>query len=101
MGFIEAQSLINARGSTVWEIITDAGNFPVWDSGITEARGELRNRGTIRLRTGEGGSRSIRFRVEQIPGEVMTWQEPAGVARGLQTHLCPDARDAMDPRDRQ
>jgi Polyketide cyclase / dehydrase and lipid transport len=73
MAPLEAQNLINARGSTVWEIITDSGNFAVWGSGITEATGELRNGGTIRVRTRHGGSRSVRLRVEQIPGGVMTW----------------------------
>ena len=72
MAPLEAQSLINARGSTVWEIITDSGNFAVWGSGITEVTGELRNGGTIRIRTRHGG-RNVRFRVEQIPGGVMTW----------------------------
>lgn len=73
MAPLEAQNLINARGSTVWEIITDSGNFAVWGSGITEVKGELRNGGTIRVRTRHGGGRSVRLRVEQIPGGVMTW----------------------------
>lgn len=73
MAPLEAQSLINARGSTVWEIITDSGNFAVWPSGIAEVTGELRNGGTIRVRTRHAGSTSVRLRVEQIPGEVMTW----------------------------
>ena len=73
MALIEAQRLINARGSTVWDIITDAKNFAVWDSGITAVAGEIRNGGTIRVRTPHGGSRNFRLAVEQIPGEVMTW----------------------------
>ncbi|MFF2243196.1 SRPBCC family protein [Arthrobacter sp. NPDC058130] len=73
MAPLEAHSLINARGSTVWEIITDAGNFAVWASGITDVTGDLRNGGTIRVRTRHAGGTSVRLRVEQVPGGVMTW----------------------------
>ena len=73
MAPIEAQRLVNARGSTVWDIITDSSNFPVWDSGITAVSGPIRNGGNIRVRTLHGGSRSFRVAVEQIPGDVMTW----------------------------
>lgn len=31
MKSIEAETLINARSSTVWDIITDAGDYSVWD----------------------------------------------------------------------
>lgn len=73
MTLIEARGLINARGSTVWDIITDSGNFAVWDSGITAVSGPIRNGGTIKVRTLHGGSKKFRLAVEQIPGEVMTW----------------------------
>jgi hypothetical protein len=73
MAPLEAQNLISARVSTVWDIITDSGNFAVWESGITAVTGELRNGGTMRVGTRHGGSRSVGLRVEQIPGGVMTW----------------------------
>jgi hypothetical protein len=50
MGLIESQRLINACRSTVWEIITDIGNFPVWDSGFAAVSGRIRNGGTFRFR---------------------------------------------------
>ncbi|MET4094258.1 hypothetical protein ABIB51_001172 [Arthrobacter sp. UYCu712] len=39
----EAETLILAGAATVWDIITDAGNYPVWDSGITAASGAIRH----------------------------------------------------------
>ena len=42
MQFFECEEPINARSSTVWNIITDAGNFTVWESGITWVDGEVR-----------------------------------------------------------
>lgn len=73
MALLEKQLLINARGSTVWEIVTDVGNLTVWNSGITAVTGEIRNGGSLRLTTRQGGRKNFRIRVEQIPGEVMTW----------------------------
>ena len=89
MALVEAQHLINARGSTVWDIITDSSNVAVWNSGITTASGEIRNRGTIRVRTRHGGSRSFRLRVEQVPGEVMTWTRvvPPGLGATVRTFV--------------
>jgi hypothetical protein len=83
----EAEILVNARNSTVWDIITDASNFTVWDSGITRIQGELRNGGTIKIRTRTGGNRTFRLHVQQIPGEVMTWTGglPLGMFKGMRT----------------
>ncbi|SDK85495.1 Ribosome association toxin PasT (RatA) of the RatAB toxin-antitoxin module [Arthrobacter sp. ov407] len=86
MHCVEAEALIKARGSTVWDIITDARNYAVWASGITHVTGEPRNGGTIRIRTRTGGSRVVRLRVQQMPGEVMTWT--GGLPLGLFTGLC-------------
>ena len=86
MKSFEAEILINARNSTVWEIITDGGNYTVWDSGITRIDGQLRNGGPIRVRTRAGGNRTFRLRVQQIPGEVMTWT--GGLPWGLFKSVC-------------
>jgi hypothetical protein len=92
----EAQTLINARNSTVWDIITDAGNYSVWGSGITHIDGDVRNGALIRIRTALGGKRTIRLRVRQIPGEVMTWTGALplglGLVSGIRTFtLTPEA----------
>jgi hypothetical protein len=82
----EAKALIDARKSTVWDVITDGGNYTVWDSGITHISGELRNGGTIRVRIRTGENRTFRLRVRQIPGEVMTWT--GRLAVGLFKGVC-------------
>ena len=86
MKSFEAEALIHARNSTVWEIITDGGNYTVWDSGITRIDGHLRDGGPIRVRTRTGGNRTFRLRVEQTPGEVMTWT--GGLPWGLFKSVC-------------
>jgi hypothetical protein len=35
---VEAETLILAGADTVWGIIPDGGNYPVWDSGIAEIK---------------------------------------------------------------
>lgn len=89
----ESKTLINARKCTVWDIITDGGNYTVWNSGITHIDGELRHGGTIRVRTPSGGNRMFRIRVRQIPGEVMTWTGgmPFALFKSVRTFtLTPD-----------
>jgi hypothetical protein len=80
MQSFESEEPINARSSTVWGIITDAGNFTVWESGISWVDGEVRNGALIRIRTG-GGRRTFRTRVQQLPGQVMIWK--TGLLPGL------------------
>jgi hypothetical protein len=41
MESVVAEALILASSDIVWEIITDAGNYPVWGSGITDIEGEI------------------------------------------------------------
>lgn len=94
MEYFAAEALINARASTVWDVITDSGNFTLWDSGITAIDGELRNGGTIRINTTDGGGRRLRLSVQQIPGEVMTWTSglPLGLLKRIRTFtLSPQA----------
>lgn len=88
-----SEALINARASTVWDVITDSGNFTVWESGFTATDGQLRDGGTIRIKTTAGG-RGLRLSVQQIPGEVMTWSSglPLGLLRRVRTFtLSPQA----------
>lgn len=87
MAPLESQHLVNARGSTVWDILTDSGNLTVWDSGITTVSGEIRNGATIRIRTRHGGDHNFRVRVEQIPGEVMTWTRTVPLGAAVRTFV--------------
>lgn len=73
MESFEAETIIDARSCTVWDIITDAANYTVWPSGITFADGHVRNGSSIRIRTRTGGNRALRLRVRLVPGKVMTW----------------------------
>ena len=88
----EAEALILAGTGTVWDIITDAGNYPVWDSGIAEVSGAISHGGQIRIRTRDGGKRTFRLRVHQIPGRHMTWggRLPLGLLKVIRTFTVTD-----------
>jgi hypothetical protein len=75
----EAQILVNARQSIVWDILTDTGNVTVWASGITAIEGEMRDGGAIRIRT-DGSKRGG---LRMLPGEVIRWRKtlPLGLLR--------------------
>lgn len=81
MESFEAEALILAAAGTVWNVITDCGNYTVWDSGITAVSGQLRPGGRLRVRTPGGGKRTFRLRVRQIPERLMTWT--GGLPLGL------------------
>ncbi|MFF1252605.1 SRPBCC family protein [Pseudarthrobacter sp. NPDC058329] len=73
MKSFQAQALILAATGAVWEVLTDTGNFTVWDSGIKAVSGELRPGSTVRVRIAGSGRRTLRFRVILIPGRTITW----------------------------
>lgn len=71
MRFFQSEVLINARPSTVWNVITDGANFGVWESGLQEADGRIRSGDKVRIFP-TGRQRPISLRVRQVEGEVMT-----------------------------
>lgn len=90
----EAETVINARPATVWDILTDTSNVAVWESGITAIDGDMSNGGTIRIRTNGTDRGALRMRVQQLPGEVMRWHAalPLGLLRRTITvTLSPEA----------
>jgi hypothetical protein len=92
MKSFEAEALILAGAGCVWEVLTDTGNYAVWDSGIVDVRGEMLSGGRIRVRTDEGGKRTFRIRVRFAPGQSMTWSLPLllGLAKIVRTFTLDD-----------
>ncbi|WP_176803356.1 SRPBCC family protein [Arthrobacter sp. ov407] len=88
----EAEALILAGAGTVWDIITDAGNYPVWDSGVSEVSGVISAGGRIRVRTRDGGKRTFRLLVHQVPGRLVTWSGglPLGLLKVVRTFTVSD-----------
>ncbi|MBT2549694.1 hypothetical protein [Arthrobacter sp. ISL-65] len=49
MRLFHSEVLVHARVSTVWHVITDGGNFGVWEWGILEANGAVQAGDTVRI----------------------------------------------------
>lgn len=84
----EAEALIIARSSTVWDVITDSGNLTVGDSGIAAGHGDLQDREVVSLRISRQG-RTLRVRIRQNPPEAMTWTAalPLRLFRAVRTFV--------------
>jgi hypothetical protein len=88
----DAQALILARPGSVWDVLTDTGNYAVWDSGISAIKGELRHGATIRVQTRTSGRKTLRFRVTLLPDTSITWTRalPLGLAKITRTVTLTD-----------
>jgi len=87
-----AQALILARPGAVWDVLTDTGNYAVWDSGILDVSGDLRHGETLRVRTRGSGRKTLRFRVRIVHGKSVTWTRTLslGLARITRTVTLTD-----------
>jgi hypothetical protein len=64
---------INAKAEAVWNLLTDAKNFPRWNSTVTSIEGEIRDGEQLRLRV-PGTDRIFTPKVSVVvPGERMIW----------------------------
>jgi hypothetical protein len=87
MDMFPAGALILASSDIVWEILTDAGNYPVWDSGLAEVDGQIRDGSLIRVRTTDHDKTSRRLRVRHNCTDRMTWtwRMPLGLLTVVRT----------------
>ena len=64
---------IGASPRRIWNILTDADNFPRWNSMVTSVEGEIREGGRLRLRL-PGTTSVYTFTVSGfVPDERMVW----------------------------
>ncbi len=77
---------IRARAERIWNLLTDAKNFPRWNSMVAGIEGEIREGEQLRLRV-PGTDRTFTPRVSGVvPGERMTWAGGlAPVFKGVRT----------------
>jgi len=64
---------IAAKPERIWDLLTDARRFPVWNSTVTSVEGDIREGGQLRLRV-PGSDRTFTPRVSDVVrNERMTW----------------------------
>lgn len=84
----EASALIAADPATVWSVLTDAGSFTEWESGIVRVEGRVEAGRRLKLVSEANPTRAFPIRVaEMTPPRHMTWVGgmPFGLFRGTRT----------------
>jgi hypothetical protein len=94
MKSFEATALIQAEPARVWEVLTDVGSWPAWDSGIKSLEGRAETGTTIKLETEANPGRTWPVKVAELdPAKRMVFKGgmPLGLFRGTRTYtLAPD-----------
>jgi hypothetical protein len=91
----EASAVINADPQTIWTVLTDAGSYPKWDSGVVRVEGRIAPGEKLKVVSEANPKRAFAVRVtEFIPAQRMTWSGgmPLGLFKGVRTFtLQPEA----------
>ena len=77
---------IRARAESIWSLLTDAKDFPRWNSTVTSIEGQIREGEQLRLRV-PGSDRTFFPKISGVvPCERMTWTGGfAPVFKGVRT----------------
>ena len=89
---------IRAKAERIWSLLTDATNFPRWNSTVTRIEGQIREGERLRLHV-PGTDRVFTPTVRGVvPGERMTWTGGlAPLFKGVRTfELRPRADGSVD-----
>lgn len=91
----EASQTICAPVSKVWAVLTDAANYPTWDSGVDAVEGTVAPGETLTVHASVSPGRAFPVKVSDFVAEsTMTWTGgmPLGLFTGVRTFtLEPDA----------
>jgi len=85
---------IQASPETVWRILTNAEDFPRWNSTVSSIEGEIREGQRLRLRA-PSSDRDFKPKVSDVvPNQRMTWASgPARIFKGVRTFLLSPRAD--------
>jgi uncharacterized protein YndB with AHSA1/START domain len=70
---------IFAEPAIVWALLTHASDFPRWNSTITSMKGEIREGGTIELKSTLDEKRTFKLKVKEfVPEKRLVWGDSQG-----------------------
>jgi hypothetical protein len=84
----EAEATIQADPESIWAILTDAGAYADWDSGVERVEGAIARDATIKVYSEANPGRAFPVKVTDFrPAAHMTWSGgmPLGLFRGVRT----------------
>jgi hypothetical protein len=101
----EAAATIRADPEAIWALLTDAGAYADWDSGVERVEGTIAPGETIKVYSEANPGRAFPVKVTEFrPGQRMTWSGgmPLGLFRGVRTFTlspAPDGAARFDMRE--
>ncbi|HJR78917.1 MAG TPA: SRPBCC domain-containing protein [Anaerolineales bacterium] len=70
---------IFADPSIVWALLTHAADYPRWNSTVTAVQGEVRQGGTIELKSTLDAKRTFKLKVKEfVPEKRLVWGDAMG-----------------------
>jgi hypothetical protein len=89
---------IKCRSSRMWELMTNAGDFPRWNSTIKKIEGTIGLGQTIKLVATISPERVFNLNVVEFdPGKRMVWSEGNAMFKGVRTYtIRPKSDDTTD-----
>ena len=101
----ESEATIQANPEAIWAVLTDAGAYADWDSGVERIEGTIAPGETIKVHSEANPGRTFPVRVAEFsPGKRMVWSGgmPLGLFKGVRTfELSPAADGATRFRMRE
>lgn len=93
MRHYESSALIEAAPESVWAVLADGSQYPVWDSGVTKVDGDIVDGGKIVVHAEVSPGRAFPVLVALDPPRLMVWTGglPFGLFRGTRTFGLDDA----------
>jgi hypothetical protein len=96
MKHYESAAEIDASPDAVWAVLTDAGAYPDWDSGVQSVEGTIAPGEQITVRSEANPGRAFPVKVTEFaPGQRMTWSGgmPLGLFKGVRTFALTPSGD--------
>jgi uncharacterized protein YndB with AHSA1/START domain len=70
---------IHADPGIVWALLTHASDFPRWNSTITSIKGEIREGGTVELKSILDEKRTFKLKIKEfVPEKRLVWGDAMG-----------------------
>lgn len=70
---------IHADAAIVWALLTHAADFPRWNSTVTSMKGEIREGGTVELKSILDEKRTFKLKVKEfVPEKRLVWSDATG-----------------------
>lgn len=77
---------MNASADAIWAILTNAAEYPKWNSTVTSLEGDIRAGGQLRLRVTLDPKRTFSPKVTKLDDKEMVWSDGfAPMFRGVRT----------------